>query len=210
MVKEILVKVAGNVLANLQVFFGKRDTTESLLLRIGAPVYRFVEGTEENLIVSSKGVILRRYPRSNRWGGRKEYYQVVNPGINNSGYVQVSCKPVTKLVHQLVAEAFLDKPEGSTEVDHINHNKQDNRLENLRWVSHTENMSNVVFPKSRKYKKNIVAVNATTGEEVKFKLPKDIIPFAEERKWGKGWKPRVLKAIENGEKAYGFYWSGQD
>ena len=51
-------------------------------------------------------------------------------------------KPRTKGVHILVAEAFLEKPEGKCEVDHINRNRQDNRVENLKWCTHKENMNN--------------------------------------------------------------------
>lgn len=45
-------------------------------------------------------------------------------------------------VHRLVAQTFIPNPEGKKEVDHINENKQDNRVENLRWVTSAENKAN--------------------------------------------------------------------
>lgn len=46
-------------------------------------------------------------------------------------------------VHRLVAQAFLPMPlEGQTQVEHINTNKRDNRVENLRWCSPKGNMAN--------------------------------------------------------------------
>ena len=45
-------------------------------------------------------------------------------------------------VHQLVAEAFIPNREIGDEVDHISNNPLDNRVENLRWCSHQENMRN--------------------------------------------------------------------
>ena len=51
-------------------------------------------------------------------------------------------KSHAKGVHILVAEAFLEKPEGKCEVDHINRNRKDNRVENLKWCTHKENMNN--------------------------------------------------------------------
>ena len=46
-------------------------------------------------------------------------------------------------IHRLVAEAFIDNPHELTDVDHINGNRSDNRLENLRWLSHKDNMNNL-------------------------------------------------------------------
>lgn len=45
-------------------------------------------------------------------------------------------------VHRLVVKAFLPNPENKRTIDHINRNKQDNRLENLRWATHSENCLN--------------------------------------------------------------------
>ena len=61
--------------------------------------------------------------------------------INRRGYETVNLnKNRCKVIHRLMAEAFLDKPEGKTEVNHINGIKTDNRLSNLEWVTHAENM----------------------------------------------------------------------
>ena len=46
------------------------------------------------------------------------------------------------LVHRLVAFAFLDRNEGQTEVDHIDHNRFNNMVNNLRWVTSSENQRN--------------------------------------------------------------------
>lgn len=66
---------------------------------------------------------------------------------SNSGYVTVYFttklgKPSYKLIHRLVAEAFLPKPKyaRNLEVNHKNGIKTDNRVENLEWVTRTVNM----------------------------------------------------------------------
>jgi hypothetical protein len=51
-------------------------------------------------------------------------------------------KYVTKYVHRLVAIAFIPNVLNKSEVDHINNDGKDNRVQNLRWASHQENCFN--------------------------------------------------------------------
>ena len=171
--------------------------------------YRFVEGTEGNMVISAQGEVLKRYPRSCRYGGRKDFYQVVTPKPNASGYLQVNVpiRGTTTLVHRLVAEAFLDNPQGYTEIDHLNRNKLDNSVANLRWVTHSENMRNSTMHKARSSWENIVAEDLTTGEIYEFSRSRDIVPFSLSRGWGRGWSTAIHRKLENGGGvAYQLYW----
>lgn len=63
-------------------------------------------------------------------------------GSKKHGYLYVRFNGKRSSVHRLIAETFLDNPMNFSEVDHINRNKSDNRVENLRWCSHKENCRN--------------------------------------------------------------------
>ncbi len=173
--------------------------------------FRFVEGTEDNAVVTSKGEILIRYCKSRTTGERKDYYEYVHPTTNRSGYFQVSVpkRKDLKLVHRIVAETFVDNPQGLTEIDHINRDKSDNRAENLRWCTHKANMSNISKYTEKTYYRDITAVDLITGKEYFFKKPSDIIPLAQDRNWGQGWGYRLRKLFKQGGNAYGFHWSAK-
>jgi hypothetical protein len=45
-------------------------------------------------------------------------------------------------LHRLIAEAYIPNPDNKPFVDHINREKTDNRIDNLRWVTSSENKIN--------------------------------------------------------------------
>lgn len=69
------------------------------------------------------------------------------------GYVRYSLtkdkKAKNYCIHKLVAEAFIPNPNNKPYVDHIDTNTLNNRVENLRWVSASENNYNHLTNKKR-------------------------------------------------------------
>jgi len=71
---------------------------------------------------------------------------IKNQYISAKGYPAVTLcknrKSSMKYIHKLLAEAFIPNPENKPFIDHINTNKLDYSLENLKWVSAKENSNN--------------------------------------------------------------------
>lgn len=76
---------------------------------------------------------LKRLKSGDYRGGKRYGYQQVR------GYFGTG-KQHTVKVHRAVALAFVPRPFNTTDVDHINNNKADNRAENLQWLTHRENL----------------------------------------------------------------------
>ena len=68
----------------------------------------------------------------------------------SQGYHRVSIQQTKYRVHRLLAQHYIPNPDNLPMVDHINRDRLDNRLENLRWVSHAENNDNKSVKKSAK------------------------------------------------------------
>ena len=75
---------------------------------------------------------------------KKSNKRIVKEGLMNNGYVRLKLNGVDYLKHKIVAMQFIpnDEPLIKTEVDHINHDRTDFHLENLRWITPSQNQRN--------------------------------------------------------------------
>lgn len=97
-------------------------------------IFKIVENFN-NYVVSNLGYI------KNHKTGR-----ILKTPLCKNGYpmVNLSNKNIKKTfyLHSIVANSFLNKENEKYEIDHIDGNKVNNKLDNLRFVNHSENQKN--------------------------------------------------------------------
>lgn len=144
--KELGLKKASNIHSCIQ---GKRnlsggylwDYTPTSVALLEGEEWKPVVGFEELYAVSNKGRVA-----SLQYHGKPSFsimtnsytkgYPAVKIRNSKTGY-QASLK-----VHKLVAEAFIPNRDNKPYIDHIDTNRANNCVDNLRWVTHLENQRN--------------------------------------------------------------------
>ena len=100
-------------------------------------IWKDIEGYEGLYQVSNLGKV--RSLNYNRTGKTR----LLRPNPNENRYLKVSLckngKAKTYKVHRLVAQAFIPNPDGFPEINHIDEDQQNNRVDNLEWCDHIYN-----------------------------------------------------------------------
>lgn len=110
--------------------------------------WRDVVGYDYEYKISSFGRLVSLYKRKVAKNGsvliRKP--KILKPYTNSLGYnvtsLQKGGRQKMVKLHRLVAEAFLKNPQNLPAIDHIDRNKQNNCVSNLRWCNQSLNMQN--------------------------------------------------------------------
>lgn len=108
-------------------------------------IWKNIEGYEGLYQVSNLGNI--KSLKKHRYNGINYYIQnekLLKLQNDKNGYKVINLyknKHIKNFkVHRLVAQAFIPNIEKKSEINHIDGNKQNNRIDNLEWCTETENM----------------------------------------------------------------------
>jgi len=110
-------------------------------------IWKDIKGYEGYYQVSNLGRV-KSLDRLVFTNGYKSKYiklgKILSNGINGDGYEHVVLykygKKLTTKVHRLVAIAFIPNNSNKPEVNHIDSNRKNNKLNNLEWVTKSENI----------------------------------------------------------------------
>ena len=130
---------------------------------------KFIKGYEGLYTISDEGVVTNertgRVIKANPVGGGYLALSLWKNGVRDR-----------RKIHRLVAEAFIPNPKQLNVVHHVNENKTDNRVDNLKWVTSLEN--NTANDRSIKIgDKNSQSVHLwnDAGDELYFKSGREAI-----------------------------------
>ena len=105
-----------------------------------------IQGYEGLYKVSNFGRVksIDRYVNGKLGSQCKIKGKIMKLQMNHKGYPCVvlhkNCKANSKLVHRLVAIAFIPNPDKLPQVNHKDTNKQNNHVSNLEWITNEDNM----------------------------------------------------------------------
>lgn len=149
----------------------------------------------------------------------KKEPKIIRPVKDDDGYFGFTIKGDDGKNHSLrrsrvVAEIYIENPDNLPHVDHINRKKWDDRTENLRWVSNSENGKNRVFDTSVKTKPvlqfdlqgNLLNKFKNSREASAFLLEKKDVDISSKKLERNILKNKNILNIEDNYEFYGYIW----
>ena len=108
-------------------------------------IWKDVVGYEDRYQISSLGRIKSKTRKTKFGRGWRVYEeQIIKPAEDKDGYLKVGLSKDGKksrfFVHRIIATSFIKNPSELPVVNHIDGDKQNNQIENLEWVTHSENV----------------------------------------------------------------------
>lgn len=162
-------------------------------------IWKDVVGFEDRYQVSSLGGVRSKdmilYKSNGRIEHKKGRYIKLHP--DNRGYIThtfCSSNGIRKRmsIHRVVATAFIPNPDNKPQIDHIDRNRANNSIDNLRWCTLKENMNNPLtlewlkvcrpnYAHSEETKKNISKsqIGRTVRESTREKLRQKAYPICQ-------------------------------
>lgn len=127
-------------------------------------IWKDIPGYEEKYQVSNLGRVktLKHKYKQHR-GIRIVNEKILKPSLANNGYYRVSLgRNNQKLIHRLVAKAFIPNPKNKRTINHKDGNKLNNNIKNLEWNTHQENNLHAFKNNLIKTSKKVICLETKT------------------------------------------------